>query len=303
MGKTDFWLQVAIRLYTEYGCQTVWIRNKKVELSEDGNYTAFLNDAKHFGWCSEDWDARPDGVYTSTDKDADQIIKFASISTFSNKRGGGHPRVMLMVFDEMIPEDRRYPKMCAQGLLSLANSMTRGRCKIIVCSNFVSAGNPYFALFEIYNNPKYDVTLYNDKSICIELAKGYRKAIKEESDFSKLMRAGKMPQYEDENSDPLIGLVSPIPKGSRPAPFLYLIDGKYYREWERNGMRYYDLWSSDIPSNIVVYTPNVNECTDGVLILPSFLIKHMNDTMQANLMRFKNPNVMFKILNVIYNAV
>lgn len=303
MGKTDFWLQVSIRLYQRFGCQTVWIRNKKVELSEDGNYTAFLNDAKYFSWCPEEWDARQDGVYESSDKTAEQIIKFASISTFSNKRGGGHPRVMLMVFDEMIPEDRRYPKMCAQGLLSLANSMTRGRCKIVVCSNFVSAGNPYFALFEVYNNPKYDVTLYDDKSICIELAHGYRKAIKDESEFSKLMRAGKMPQYEDENSDPLIGLVSSIPKGSKPAPYLYLIDRKYYREWAKSGVIYFDQWNGDIPDGMIIYTPNVTECTDGVRMLPTYITKYLTETMDNNLMRFKNPNVMFKILNVIYNAV
>ena len=308
IGKTDLWLRVACELWNRYGCRTAWLRNKKVELSDDGNYNSFLTDAKAYNWCPDEWESRPDGVYTSSDKDAEQVIKFASISTFSNMRGGsfgGDNAVLLVVLDEMIPEDRRYPKMCAKGLLSISNTVLRGRpgSKIVALSNYVSAGNPYFALFEVYPNPKYDVTLYRDKSILIEVARGYRRAIKEDSPFNRLMRAGQMPQYEDEKSDPLIGLVAPIPNGALPAPWLYLIDGKLYREWDKDGIRYYDQWKGQIPNGITIYTPNITECTDGVLLIPSFLNKHLNETMSNNLMRFKNPNVMFKILNVIYSAV
>ena len=303
MGKTDYWLQVAIRLYERFGCQTVWIRNKKVELSEEGNFDAFLNDAHAFGWCPENWIAKEDGVYTDDSRDADKVIKFASISTFSNKRGGGHPNVMLMVFDEMIPEDRKYPHMCALGLLSLVTSMSRGRCKVIVCSNFVSAGNPYWARFEVYNNPKYDVTNYPDKRICIELAKGYNKATPDNSDLAKLSRAGRAPNYEDEKSDSLLGLVCPIPKGARPAPYVYLIDGQYFREWDKNGLRYIDQWNGEIKDTTVVYTPNVTECTEGVEIVPKPVMKYLTEHMERNFLRFKTPNVMFKVLNMIYDSV
>lgn len=308
IGKTDLWLRVACELYQRYGCRTAWLRNKKVELSDDGNFETFLTDAKAYGWCPQEWEPRPDGVYISDDRDAPQVVKFASISTFSNMRGGsygGDDAVLLVVLDEMIPEDRRYPKMCAKGLLSIANTVLRGRegSKIIALSNYVSAGNPYFALFEVYPNPKYDVTVYRDKSILIEVCKDYRRAIKQDSPFARLMTAGRMPQYENEKSDPLIGLVEPIPKGAKPSPYVYLIDGQYYREWNFDGMRYFDQWNGQIKDTTVIYTPNVTECTDGVMIIPKAVMKYLTEHMELNLLRFKNPNVMFKILNVIYSAV
>ena len=303
MGKTDYWLQVAIRLYEKFGCQTVWIRNKKVELSEEGNYSNFLNDAKAFGWCPDSWESREDGVFDAPGKDAEQVIKFASISTFSNKRGAGHPNVMLMVFDEMIPEDRKYPKMCAHGLISLIASMSRGRCKVIVCSNYVSAGNPYWAKLEIYNNPKYDVTNYPDKACCIEVAKGYNKATKEDSDFAKVARAGHMPQYEDEKCDSLLGLVAPIPKGAKPAPYVYLIDGQYFREWDKGGLRYIDAWKGEIKASTIIFTPNVTECTEGVQLIPKAVMRYLTENMERNFLRFKTPNVMFKVLNMIYDRI
>lgn len=305
MGKTDLFLRVACDLFIKHGCTTGWIRNKLVELSDNENYTAFLNDAYKHGWCPEEWQSRADGVYTSSDKDAAKVIEFKSISTFSNTRGAAHPDMLMVVFDEFMSEDRHYPRLCTRGLLSLCNTMLRGRdgSKIIMLSNNVSCANPYYAQFEIYPNPKYDVTIYRDKSIIMEQAYGYRKVVREDSDFARLMKAGKMPQYEDVRSDPLIGLIGNVPKGSRPAPYLILTDGKLFREWDKDGTRYYEQWNGDVPSNLVIYTPNVQEATDGVLILPTFLTKFMRETMELNLMRFKDPNVMFKILNIIYNAV
>ena len=283
----------------------MWIRNKKVELSEDGNYESFLTDAKRFGWCAEEWVSNPDGVYLSDDREAERIIDFQSISTFSNKRGGAHPDTLLMVLDEMIPEDRRYPKMCAQGLLSLANTVLRGRegCRIIALSNFVSAANPYFARFEVYPSRDYDVTVYEDKSILIEKCRGYRKAVKEDSPFTKLMKAGKMSMYESEEEDPLLGLIEKVPKGATPLGFFFLIDGKYYREWDKDGVRYFDQWNGEVKETNLIYTPNVEECDRGVQLIPSWMDRHLRETMQYNLMRFRSPNVMFKILNMIYSTV
>ena len=107
IGKTDFFLQLACRLFLDHGVQTMWIRNKQVELSEPGFYNDFLNDAKHFGWCPEDWYSDASGVWTA---DKEQIIKWQSLSTFSNRRGAAHPDVYMMIYDEFIPESRDYPR-------------------------------------------------------------------------------------------------------------------------------------------------------------------------------------------------
>ena len=307
-GKTDYLLRVACELYKRHGCQTTWVRHKLNELSDEGNYKDFLNDAKQLGWCPDEWEAREDGVYDSSEKTADKVILFASISTFSNKRGSGHPRVLMVVFDEMLPEDGKYKpnaKMCVKGLLSLMESMTRGRdgSVLFVASNYVNASNPYWAKFEIYNDPRYDVTVYKDKAIAIEVAKGYKRARKEESKLTKLMKAGKMPMYEDERADPLITLVAPVPNGAKPMPYIVLTDGQYYREYTHKGASYWMRWKGDIPNGTLVLTPSVSECGEGVEMLPPIFYKRVQGDIDSNLVRFKDANVMFKILNLIYDSI
>ena len=65
IGKTDFFLHLACYMYQHHGVQTMWLRNKQVELQEPGFYNDFLNDAKHFGWCPEEWYADSSGVWTA----------------------------------------------------------------------------------------------------------------------------------------------------------------------------------------------------------------------------------------------
>lgn len=279
----------------------MWCRNKKVELCEDGNFENFLSDAVLHGWCPDTWESKPDGVWDEETR----VIEFQSISTFSNKRGGAHPNVLLIVLDEMIPEDGRYPKQCAKGLMSLAHTVLRGRpgAKVVALSNFVTAGNPYFAKFEVYPNPKYDVTLYKDKAIAIEVCRGYRKAISEESQWTQLFKAGGMKTYEDDSQDPLMGLIDNVPNGAEQEPFVFLIDGVYYRGWVHKGIEYFDRYKGPIKDVTTVYTPNVSEMTAGVMLVPSWLTKSLNESMQSGWMRFKSPNVMFKILNMLYDTI
>lgn len=307
-GKTDYFLRLACELYKRYGCQTVWIRHKLNELTDEANYADFLNDAKEYGWCPDEWDARKDGVYESTDRTADKIILFASISTFSNKRGSGHPRILLAVFDEMIPEDGKYKPnaaMCTKGLMSLMESMTRGRdgSVLFVGGNYVNAGNPFWAKLEVYNNPKYDVTVYRDKAVAIELCRGYKRARKEDSKLSKLMKAAKMPSYEDERTDPLIGLIADVPKGAKPMPYIVLTNGQYYREFHHKGVSYWTQHKGEVPNGVLILTDHVAECGAGVEMLPNVFYRRIQGDMDSDLMRYKSPNVMFVIMNMIYESV
>lgn len=307
-GKTDYLLHIALELYQRHGCQTTWLRHKLIELTDEGNYSDFLNDAKELGWCPDEYEARKDGVYDSSERDADKIILFSSISTFSNKRGSGHPRVLFVVFDEMLPEDGKYKpnaKMCVKGLLSIMESMTRGRdgSVLFVASNYVNAGNPYWAKLEVYNNPKHDVTVYRDKAVAIEVCRGYKTARKPESKLSKLMKAAKMPMYMDETSDPLITLICPVPNGAKPMPYLILTDGQYFREFSHKGASYWMQWKGAIPNGTVILTNHLNECGAGIEMLPKMFYKRMEEMIAADMMRFKHPNVMFKILNMIYEVI
>lgn len=301
IGKTDLWLHVACELYQRHGCKTVWCRNKKVELSEDGNFEGFLNDAKLHGWCPDDWECKPDGVWVGEER----AIEFQSISTFSNRRGAASPSVLMVLLDEMLPEDGRYPKQCAKGLMSLAHTILRGRpgAKVIALSNFVTAGNPYFAKFEVYPHPKYDVTVYKDKAIAIEVCRGYRRAIKEESQWSQLFKAGGMHTYDDDSEDPLIGLIETPPNGAVPEAYYFLIDGQIYRGSMHKGIEYFDAYKGQLKEDSIIFTPNVNEMRPGITLCPSWLMKDLNKSFASGWMRFKSPNVMFKILNMLYEVI
>ena len=305
-GPTDYALRLAIMLFECWTCQTVWLRHKLTELTQEGNFESFLNDAHKHEWCPDEWTAKEDGVYTHP-KDGDRAIIFRSISTFSNSRGAGHPNVLFAVFDEMIPEDGRYQpnaKMCVKGLLSLMESFTRGRegSFLLVCSNYVTARNPYWAKLHIFNNPKYDVTVFADKACAIEVCRGYNVANKKDSKLSRLKKAAGMMDYGDEKSDPLIGLVEPVPKGAKRTGYVIVSNGLIYRENVQSGISYWEELHGDIPNKTIVLSPNVAECTVGVQMVPKWLLKSMTEQMNNNLLRFSDPNVMFGILDMIYDG-
>lgn len=267
-----------------------------------------MNDAKALGWCPDEYTCKPDGVYASDQKGADKVMLFASVSTFSNKRGSGHPRVMLCVFDEMLPEDGKYKPnaaMCVRGLMSLMESMTRGRpgSMLFVFSNYVNAGNPYWCKLEVCNDPRYEITVYKDKALAIQIPRGYKRARKEDSKLSKLMKAAKMPLYEDEKEDKMLTLIAKIPNGARPMPFVVLTDDQYYREFVHKGKSYWMLMKGEVPNGVPVMTNNVKECVAGVYMLPKNFYKRLQEDVDLDLIRFVNANVMFKIMNVLYDHV
>lgn len=304
IGKTDLFLHAACMLYQEYGLKTMWLRNKEVELQEPGFLADFLNDAHRFGWCPEDWVAKSDGVHVSKDKDSDIAIKFQAISTFSNRRGGAHPDVEMMVFDEFCPEDRRYPKMCAVGLLSLTKTVFSGRetARLFCLSNFTEATNPYFVKLRIFPKKERDVTLFPEKRMLIERCNGYRCAIAEGNPWNDVYRAAGVGDYASEDEDSMLKMVKRMPKGLRPAPFAVIIDGLAYRIY--SGERY-NWWSEYRGSLKGLYciTPNVTECTDTVQLMPKYMFRNINADMEAGVLRFDHPNVMFAVLNMVYDAV
>ena len=138
---------MALLLWQTYRRQTMWIRESLETFKTDNFQADFLNDAYKFGWIEDvdekhKWSCKNDGV---RDPDGNMVIKFQSLSTYSSRRGPGHPDVDLMIFDEFIPEDRRYFRGALKGLMSLTKTVFSGRdgCRCICTSNFVALSNPY----------------------------------------------------------------------------------------------------------------------------------------------------------------
>ena len=304
IGKTDLFLRLACDLWQEYRLKTMWVRNKLTELKEPEFLNDFLNDAKQFGWCPETWTVRPDGVHDGEDKESECIIKFQSISTFSNRRGGAHPDVICMIFDEFMPEDRRYPHMCATGLLSLTKTVFSGNtdARCFCLSNFVSAANPYFVKLRIYPDKNKDVSVFKDKSILIERCTGYTCSILDDNPWNNVYKAAQIGNYASEDEDKLTELIKSVPKGAKPRPYLILSDGILYRAWEKNGLTYWNEYKQD-PKDIYVWTPNLKECSDRVSLILPFMKRNIEEQMMFGTLRFKNPNVMFAILSMVFETV
>ena len=302
IGKTDLFLRLACDLWQRFNLRTMWVRNKLTELKEPSFFNEFLNDAKLNKWCPDDWFTKADGVHDPGDDEP--VILFQSISVFSNRRGGAHPEVIMMVLDEFMPEDRKYPHMCAAGLLSLTKTVFSGNeeARCFCLSNFVSAANPYFVKFRIYPRKDQDITVFPDKSILIERCRDYRCAILEDNKWNLAYKAAGVGNYASEDEDRLIELIRPVPKGSTPRPWLILSDGILYRCWTKNGLSYWNEYKGDI-KNIVIYTPNIKECSDRVNLIIPFMKRHIEEEMQMGLLRFKNPNVMFAVLSMVFETV
>lgn len=302
IGKTDMFLRLACDLWQRFRLRSMWVRNKLTELKEPSFFNEFLNDAKMLGWCPDDWYVKADGVHVTDDEDP--VIKFQSISVFSNRRGGAHPDVVMMVFDEFMPEDRRYPHMCAAGLLSLTKTVFSGNtdARCFCLSNFVSAANPYFVKFRIYPAKDRDVTFYPDKSILIERCRDYRCAILDDNPWNRVYKSAGVGNYASEEEDKLIELIRRPPKGAIPKPYVVLCDGIIYRSWEKNGMSYWDEYRGSL-KDTVVWTPNLKECSDTVSLILPFMKKNIEEQMMMGTLRFKNPNVMFAILSMVFETV
>ena len=302
IGKTDLFLRLACDLWQRFHLRTMWVRNKLTELKEPSFFNEFLNDPKRHGWCPESWFVKADGVHDPGDEEP--VILFQSISVFSNRRGGAHPEVIMMVFDEFMPEDRKYPHMCATGLMSLTKTVFSGNeeARCFCLSNFVSAANPYFVKFRIYPRKGQDITVFPDKSILIERCTGYRCAILPDSKWNKAYKAAGVGDYASEDEDSLIELIRPVPKGATPKPWIILNDGILYRCWQKNGVSYWNEYKGDA-KDIVIWTPNLKECSDRVNLIMPFMKRHIEEEMQMGLLRFKNPNVMFAILSMVFETV
>lgn len=301
IGKTDFFLHAAMLLWQDHGQKTMWLRNKKVELEDPAFYEAFLNDAVLHGWAPESYEVRADGVYDGKER----FLLFQSISTFSNRRGGAHPGVTMMIFDEFMPEDRRYPTACAKGLMSLTKTVFSGRtdARVFCLSNFVSAANPYFVSFGIYPKPDTHVTIYADKGMAIERCHGYHKAIAEGNPWNAVYKAGNYGDYADESEDSLLNLVSgKIPNGAEIGKYLILKDGRYYAPYSKNGLIYWAEFKGRI-SSFSVYASTIQECSDSVRMLPKFHLKDMAEISSQGGYRFKSVNDMFAILSILYETV
>lgn len=298
IGKTQFFVHLMCYAFQEYGVTTLWLRNKLIEVQELGD--GFLYDAKRLGWCPEEWEVRADGVYTCPGKEGRQVCWFKSISTFSNSRGSAYP-CDLVVLDEFMPEDRRYPKECATGLISLVKTVCSNRptARVYCLSNSISMVNPYYAKYRVY--PKDIVTYYDDKGIFIEKCVGYKQANMDEGNpWLKVYKGTGYSEYADEKDDARWNLlVKNVPKGAEGAYWLLLSNGNLYRGYERNGRIYYAEYKGPRNKMYIVSADRENVNVDCVYMSDG-MRKGLQQQLDNGICRFVGANCMFDVMNAVF---
>lgn len=306
IGKTDLALQIAIMLWQKYRKKTMWIRDALETLKSADFQADFLNDAYKYGWISDvdeqhKWTVRNDGVH---DPDGELFIKFQSLSTYSSRRGPAHPDVDLMLFDEFIPEDRRYFRGALKGLMSLTKTVFSGRegCRCICTSNFVALSNPYFAGFEIYPDPKKDVTAWPEKGVAIERCRGYKCAIAKDSPWNKAYAAAHYGDYADEEEDVMHQLIRKIPKGSKPDKWALNINDKWFRIYTTSaGLRIAKQERNLNNQAITMYVTDPRDLSEDVILLDPLHRASIENDIALGRIRYEDANTLFAFVNLIYN--
>ena len=306
IGKTDVALHIALLLWQKYRRKTMWVRDVLRTMEAANVQADFLNDAYEFGWIHDEddkhtWSCKADGVH---DPSGELVIKFQSLSTYSSRRGPAHPDVDLILFDEFIPEDRRYKKGALKGLMSLTKTVFSGRegCRCICTSNFVALSNPYFAGFEIYPDPKLDVTVWEDKGVAVERCRGYRCAIAKESAWNKAYAAAHYGDYADEDEDEMHKLIRKIPKGAVPDRWALNIYGKWFRIYTTtSGMRIAKQERNIIKSATVMYVTDPKDLSDEVALIPAVTRLSIENDIALGRMRYEDANTLFAFVNLTYN--
>ena len=306
IGKTDVSLKLALLLWLKYRRKTMWVRDVLKTLEGQNFQADFLNDAYEFGWIHDvddehKWTVKNDGVH---EPDGELVIKFQSLSTYSSRRGPAHPDVDLMLFDEFIPEDRRYQKGALKGLMSLTKTVFSGRegCRCICTSNFVALSNPYFAGFEIYPDPAKDVTAWPEKGVAIERCRGYRCAIAKESAWNKAYAAAHYGDYADEEEDVMHKLIRKVPKGAIPDKWALMISDKWFRIYTTTaGVRIARQEKNLNRNSTVLYVTDPRDLSDEVVMLPPIARVSIENDIAAGRLRYEDPNTLFAFVNLTYN--
>lgn len=303
IGKTLTCLHLACELFIQDAKQTMWVRNKKVELEDDGFINTFLNAAREFGWCPDTWVCKKDGVWTA-EKGGDQVILFQSVSTFSNRRGNMTPDVELIIFDEFMPEDRRYPKQCHKGLMSLTKTVLSGResARCICLSNYISCANPYFVGFRIFPKKGYDVTYFKDKSIALEICHGYNCSILEDSGWNVLYKAGGYGDYASEEEDELFKLICKMPNGASWKRHIIVQDVGLFTYYEKDGYYYWKELQGEDVSRAYKFTSHTTLMAPGIHSL-KYIEKFIKEGIDIGRFRYVTPNVMYAVMSEIYKEI
>ena len=250
LGKTFAAKRYGIKEYIKHGHEFIYIRRTDVEQHRK---ETFFKDIQEF---FPSYEFRVNGEKgqihkTSWDeKDWRTCCYFVALSQAGGLKSVAYPKVHLIIFDEIFPDNLRFLSNEVNSFSEFYNTVDRwqDRTKVLFLSNAVQKANPYFAKYRLdigaqqANQQQYK--LYCSGFICLELADygGFSAKV------AKSKFASYLEQYDRDYADYAIRnkfrdesdtLIAPIPSDSELSYILDTTDYAQFGIWvsvsERDG--------------------------------------------------------------------
>lgn len=318
VGKTYFMQKLMFRLWEKYHWSSGWIRNQKNEYDNPIFRSSFMDTPIKEGWVNEEWVMDQDGLRAPPEPYEDEngemrmpkkgpvVIKFFSLSTASNTRGGSHLDTHFLFMDEIEREDGKIIRNAKTALLSLSKTVLSGKPDTMIClaSNAIHLTNPMYMGFKIFPGAM-DVTRYPDKGIAIEaVRKGkYHTASGEDDPLYKVYKAGKYGDYAYVDEADIATLIKKVPKGAKIGSYGFKVDGEYYMYWIANGLMYFGSFDPrNLPRDSVFMTDDVTAVDAHTEKIWPFVLKDLKTVIGSGKARFTDANVMMAIVALTFGV-
>ena len=176
LGKTFAAKRYGLKEYIKHGHEFIYLRRTDVEQHRK---ETFFKDIQEFFPNYEFRVNGEKGQLHRTDweeKDWRTCCYFVALSQAGGLKSVAYPRVYLIIFDEIFPDNLRFLSNEVNSFSEFYNTVDRwqDRTKVLFLSNAVQKANPYFAKYQLdigaqqQNQQQYK--LYCGGFICLELA-------------------------------------------------------------------------------------------------------------------------------------
>lgn len=309
LGKTFAAKRYGIREYLKHGHEFIYLRRTDVEQKRK---ETFFKDIQGF---FPEYSFRINGekgqLHKSSwdEKDWRTCCYFVALSQAGGLKSVAYPKVHLIIFDEIFPDNLRFLSNEVNSFSEFYNTVDRwqDRTKVLFLSNAVQKANPYFAKYRLdigsqqSNTQQYK--LYCGGFICLELADyGGFSAKVARSKFGRFLEA-----YDEDYADYAIRnrfrdesdtLIADIPADGELSYILDTEDYNRFGVWvtvDSNDGSVSQYVSRRIPkdNNRPVYTLDANHVDENTWYVKKSddVIRRLTAGYRLGKLRFDTPQV------------
>ena len=176
LGKTFSAKRYGIKEYLKNGHEFIYLRRTDVE--QHRKETFFKDIQEYFPHVEFRINGSKGEIHKTewAEKDWRTCCYFVALSQAGGLKSVAYPKVHLIIFDEIFPDNQRYLQNEVNSFSEFYNTVDRwqDRTRVLFLSNAVQKANPYFAKYRLdigqQQTKQQQYRLYCDGFICLELA-------------------------------------------------------------------------------------------------------------------------------------